>query len=306
MQGKIVLITGANSGIGFETARQLAQLGAEIIMVCRDAGRGLAAKELIARNTIGSAPTLLIADLSSQASIRDVADEVHSHFSRIDVLINNAGSVFDRRELSVDGIEKTFAVNHLAPFLLTRLLFDLVRASPAGRVITVSSEIHSASLDFDNLQGEKHYNFLEAYYRSKLENILFTYELARRVAQTGVTVNSLSPGPSATRFGDNMHGLPRLFPMLMKRIPFLFVPPAKGASASVYLASSDEVSGVSGRFFLGRREVRTKPVSYNLQIARRLWDISESLTAKYMTSSSLKDGFDLLQNRKTSMEEKAL
>ena len=298
MNGKIVLITGANSGIGFETARQLAQLGAEVIMVCRDPERGRSAMTRITQVATGQAPTLLIADLSSQDSIRALADEVRSRFSRIDVLINNAGAIFAKRELSVDGIEKTFATNHLAPFLLTRLLFDLVHAAPAGRVITVASEIHSGSLDFDNLQGERHYTFLGAYNHSKLENILFTYELARRVKNTGVTVNSLSPGPTMTRFGDNLHGLPGLFPRVMKRIPFLFVEPEKGASTSVYLASSAEVAGLSGRFFLKSRETRTKPITYNVDVARRLWEISEQLvTSRSKGREPLIDRVPL-QNRK--------
>ncbi len=279
MNGKIVLVTGANSGIGFETARQLAQRGAEVIMVCRDPERGRSAMTRIAEIATGQAPTLLIADLSSQDAIHALADEVRSRFSRIDVLINNAGAIFARRELSVDGIEKTFAINHLAPFLLTQLLFDLVCAAPAGRVITVASEIHSGTLDFDNLQGERHYNFLGAYNQSKLENILFTYELARRVKNTGVTVNSLSPGPTATRFGDNLHGLPGLFPQVMKRVPFLFVNPEKGARTSVYLASSAEVAGISGRFFLKGQDTRTKPITYDVDVARRLWETSEKLIA---------------------------
>jgi len=277
MIGKTVLITGANSGIGFETARQLARLGAEVLMVSRDPGRGLAARNEIVREAAGPLPALFIADLASQASIRALAEEVQAWFPRIDVLINNAGAIFARRELSVDGIEMTFAVNHLAPFLLTHLLFGPVQAAPHGRVITVASEIHSGTLDFDNLQGERHYNFLKAYNTSKLENILFSYELSRRVETTGVTVNSLSPGPTATHFGDNLTGLPSLFPQVMKRIPFLFVDPKKGAATSVYLAASDEVAGLTGRFFFKRRETRTKPISYNLDVARRLWDLSEML-----------------------------
>ncbi len=298
MNGKIVLITGANSGIGFETARQLAQLGAEVIMVCRDPERGRAAMTQIAQVATGQAPTLLIADLSSQDSIRALADEVRSRFSSIDVLINNAGAIFAKRELSVDGIEKTFAINHLAPFLLTQLLFDLVRAAPAGRVITVASEIHSGSLDFDNLQGERHYNFLGAYNHSKLENILFTYELARHVKNTGVTVNSLSPGPTMTHFGDNLQGLPSLFPRVMKRIPFLFVDPEKGASTSVYLASSAEVAGLSGRFFLKSRETRTKPITYNVDVARRLWEVSEQLVTSRNKGRERVNERVPLQNRK--------
>jgi NAD(P)-dependent dehydrogenase (short-subunit alcohol dehydrogenase family) len=170
-------------------------------------------------------------------------------------------------------------LNHLAYFLLTELLFEAVRAAPAGRIINVSSEIHSAAIDFGNLQGEKHYNFLQAYYQSKLENILFTYELARRSEGTRVTVNSLSPGPTRTGFGDGLSGAARLFPLFMKSIPFLFGPVAVGARMPVYLATSPDVEGVSGRFFFRGRESRTKPVSYDEHIARRLWDISAELTS---------------------------
>ncbi len=152
MNGKIVLITGANSGIGFETSRQLARLGTHVVMVCRDPERGRTAQQQVAEAATGSTPDLLFADLSSQAAIRELAGEVRSRYSRIDVLINNAGAVFDRRELTVDGIERTFATNHLAAFLLTQQLFDLVCAADHGRVITVSSEIHSGSLDFNNLR----------------------------------------------------------------------------------------------------------------------------------------------------------
>ncbi len=301
MKDKIVLITGASSGIGLETARQLAALGAHIVMVCRDPQRGIAAQAQVAAAATGSLPDLLYADLSSQASIRKLADEIRSRYSRLDVLINNAGAVFGQRELGADGIEKTFAVNHLAPFLLTGLLVDLVAAAGQGRIITVSSEIHSGSLDFGNLQGERHYNFLDAYYRSKLGNILFTYELARRAAKTGVTANVLSPGPTRTRFGDNIRGLPRLFPLIMKNIPFLFVPPEKGAGTSVYLASSPEVAHVSGRFFMKNREMHTKPISYDVRVARRLWDTSEQLTGLHFEPE--KAGHELLALEKRSAME---
>ncbi len=287
MKDKVVLITGASSGIGLEIARQLAELGAHIVMVCRDMRRGEAAQASIAAVTSETVPKIFYADLSSRDSIQRLAEQIRQQYDRIDVLINNAGAVFARRELSVDGIEKTFATNHLAPFALTGLLFDLLRRSSEGRVVTVSSEIHSGSLDFGNLQGERHYNFLGAYYQSKLENILFTYELARRAASSGVTANVLSPGPTRTRFGDNMRGLPSLFPLVMKRIPFLFVAPSRGAATSVYLASSPAVAGISGRFFMKNREMRTKPISYDLGVARRLWDISEELTGVHWT---LEDG----------------
>jgi NAD(P)-dependent dehydrogenase (short-subunit alcohol dehydrogenase family) len=285
MNNKTVLITGANSGAGFAAARKIAALGAEVVMICRDSERGNAAMKEVAKAATGPAPTLLLADLASQAAIRDVAAEVRSRFQRLDVLLNNAGAIFGQRELSVDGIEKTFAINHLAPFLLTNLLLDLVQAAPQGRIITVSSESHSRAIDFDNLQSERSYNFFAAYNRSKLGNLLFTYELARRLKGTATTANSLSPGPTKTRFGNNLQGLPALFPRVMKSIPFLFVSPEKSAGTYVYVACSPELSGISGRFFLRSREKRTAKISYGVEAATRLWQISEELCAQRTTSS---------------------
>ena len=285
MDERIILVTGANSGVGFVAARKLAELGAAVIMVCRNPVRGNSARKQIAKVATGSPPTLLLCDLSSQASIHELASEVHARFSRIDVLLNNAGAIFARRQMTDDGIEKTFAVNHLAPFLLTNLLLDLVRAAPAGRILTVASESHSGTLEFDNLQGERHYNFFGAYNRSKLGNILFTYELARRLEGTATTVNCLSPGPTVTPFGNNLTGLPALFPMLMKKIPFLFHSPEKGAETSIYVAASPEVAGASGRFFLRCRESRTKKITYDAEVAARLWRVSENLCAKVALSS---------------------
>jgi retinol dehydrogenase-12 len=284
MDKKIILITGANRGVGFETALQLAQRGALVVMVSRDRARGAVATESVARVAIGPAPVLLIADLSLQASIRELAGEVSSRFARIDVLINNAGAIFDRRGLTEDGIEKTFAVNHLAPFLLTNLIIDLVQAAPSGRIVTVASESYSSSLDFDNLQGERHYNFFQAYRRSKLANILFTYELARRLANTRTTANCVSPGPTLTGFGNDMKGLPELFPVLVKRIPFLLVSPKKGAEALIYAASEPHLAGVSGRFFLRSRERPTKVITYKREVAERLWAISAQLCAMPLQS----------------------
>jgi retinol dehydrogenase 14 len=271
MEGKIVLITGANSGVGLAVARGLATRGAEIVLVCRSAGRGTVAREDVARLATGPPPTLLIA-------IRALSREIHERVSRVDVLINNAGGIFARRELSVDRIEKTWATNHLAPFLLTSLLFDLARAAPAGRIVTVASESHSGALDFNNLQGDRQYHFFAAYNRSKLANILFTYELARRLGASTVTANCVSPGPTVTRFGDQMRGLPGLFPRLMKRIPFLFVSPEQGARTPIYAASAPELAGVSGRFFLRGRERRTRPITHDTGVAARLWTVSEELT----------------------------
>jgi NAD(P)-dependent dehydrogenase (short-subunit alcohol dehydrogenase family) len=212
--------------------------------------------------------------MSSQPSVRRLADQLHQRFAKIDVLMNNAGAIFARRELTAEGIERTFATNHLGAFLLTNLALDLVRASSAGRIVNVVSELYPSQLDFDNLQGEKSYGFLNAYARSKLENIVFTFDLARRLAGTGITVNCVSPGPGRTRFGDNMTGLPSLFPLLAKR---LFPSPEKGARTMIYLASSAELADISGRFFMRQRPKATKPVTRHAAIAARLWRISADL-----------------------------
>jgi NAD(P)-dependent dehydrogenase (short-subunit alcohol dehydrogenase family) len=276
MKNKVVVITGASSGIGLATARELARQGAEVVMICRDAQRAEAAREDVAAVASGPQPSVVLADLSAQSEIRKAADTISKAYAEIDVLINNAGAVFSSRELTIDGIEKTFAVNHLAPFLLTNLLLDNIRAAKSGRIVTVGSESYSSTLDFDNLQSEKKHHFITAYFRSKLDNILFTFELSRRLAGTPVTANCLSPGPTKTRIGSNMTGLSALFPLFVRNFPF-FANPEKGAQTSVYLASSPDVAGVTGRFFFRCREMRTKPVTHDVDIARRLWRVSEAL-----------------------------
>jgi len=283
MVGKNVLITGANSGLGLASARALAERGARVIMVCRDESRGMMARDEIARVASADPPVLLVADLASQIAIRNLAATVRARFPHLDVLMNNAGAIFARREFTVDGIEKTFAVNHLAPFLLTNLLLDPLQAAPEGRVVTVAAESFMSTLDFDNLQSEKGHNFLAAYFRSKLENIIFTRELARRLEGTRVTANCLSPGPTVTRFGDNLRGMPALFHIILaplKRMPFLFLSAEKGAATQIYLASSSEVARLSGRFFLYGRERPTKAVTHDRQVAARLWMISEELCTR--------------------------
>jgi retinol dehydrogenase 14 len=289
MVGKNVLITGANSGLGFASARALAAQGARVIMVCRDERRGIAAHDEIARIASGDHPVLLIADLSSQLAIRRLANEIHARAERLDVLMNNAGAIFARRELTVDGIEQTFAVNHLAPFLLTQLLLDLLRAAPAGRIVTVVADPFVSELDFDNLQSEKGHNFLAAYFRSKLANILFTYELARRLEGTNVTANCASPGPTVTHFGENLRGRPALFHVVLKplkRIPFLFYSAERGAETQIYLASSPEVARLSGRYFFRGREKATKAITHDRELAARLWTVSEQLCSRTASSAA--------------------
>jgi NAD(P)-dependent dehydrogenase (short-subunit alcohol dehydrogenase family) len=274
MQGKTVLITGANSGIGFATATALARMGARILLVCRDAGRGADALTAVADVATEVAPKLLLADLSSLQQVRSLAADLHRQFPKIDVLINNAAGMFSERGQTVDGIERTIATNHLAPFLLTNLLIGLLKAGGGGRIINVAAESPLKTLDFSNLQGERRYGFLDAYFRSKLATIIFSVDLARRLEGSGVTVNSMSPGPTRTRFGDNMTGLPALFPLVLKR---LFPGPETGARTLVYLASSAEVEGVSGKFFLRQRARKAKPVTSDREVAARLWRISAEL-----------------------------
>jgi NAD(P)-dependent dehydrogenase (short-subunit alcohol dehydrogenase family) len=276
LAGKTIVITGANSGVGYATAEALVRRGALVVMVCRDRTRGDAARSALAATAGGPGPELFVADLSSQAEVRRVAGELTTAHPRVDVLVNNAGSVFDHRELSVDGVEMTLAVNHLAPFLLTELLLPPLLAAPNARVVTVSSEAYARKLDFENLQGERRYGFLSAYGRSKLANVLFTRELADRLEGSTVTANAASPGPTRTRFGDNLSGPVALFPKVMKRMPF-FGSPEKAARTVVYAAVSPETAGVSGRFFLRSREWRDKRVVRNRELARRLWRVSEEL-----------------------------
>jgi NAD(P)-dependent dehydrogenase (short-subunit alcohol dehydrogenase family) len=285
MKDKIVLITGANSGIGLVTARRLAGFGAEIVMVCRDPVRGAEARHQVAAAATGKPPALLLADISSQASLHALAAELPRRFPRLDVLINNAGGIFASRELTVDGIEKTFATNYLAPFLLTHLALDLLRAAPAGRVVNIASALHGAGRkDLDNLQGERHYNFMQAYKLSKFSVIVFTYELARRLASTRITVNCVEPGPTKTRFGDNMTGLPSLFPRVMKRLP-LFRAPEVGARTPVYAASSPDIEGSTGQYYVKCKPAHSKPITHDSEVAARLWAMGERLTG-------LRDGTD--------------
>jgi NAD(P)-dependent dehydrogenase (short-subunit alcohol dehydrogenase family) len=276
MTGKTVVITGANSGIGFEASLELARLGALVVMVSRDRKRGETARQAVA-TLAKTPPTLLIADLVSQASIRGLAVELHDRFDRIDVLINNAGGTFSKREINSDGLEATFATNHLASFLLTNLTLDLLIAAPAGRVVVVASEAHAKKLDMGNLQGEKHYGFFPAYSASKTANILFTYELARRMAGTSVTATAVSPGPSKTRFGDNMTGMGGAFSKVMKSMPF-FHSAAAGAKVVVFAASSPDLDGVTGRFYMKSKERKSKAVTHDRDLAARLWGISARLS----------------------------
>jgi NAD(P)-dependent dehydrogenase (short-subunit alcohol dehydrogenase family) len=276
MNDKICIVTGANSGIGKETAAALAEQGATVAIVCRDRAKGERAVADVVRRSKNDRVSLFVADLSSHASVREVAAEPDAALPRVDVLVNNAGLIMGERVLTVDGIETTFAVNHLAYFLLTRLLEAKLRASAPARVVSVASDAHqSGTIDFDDIGGERGYSGWKAYSQSKLANVLFTYELARRLDGSGVTANCLHPGVVGTNFANAGPWFVRAAFTLAK--PFL-VSPAKGAQTSIYLASSPEVEGVTGKYFANRREARSNRESHDPQIAARLWSLSEGMT----------------------------
>jgi NAD(P)-dependent dehydrogenase (short-subunit alcohol dehydrogenase family) len=275
MSGRVCVVTGANSGIGKATSLVLAQFGAEIILVCRDKARGEAAlAEVSAVSTAGPA-RLEIADLSSLQEVRELAGRL-ARLDRLDVLINNAGLVLGDRRITADGFEYTFALNHLAPFLLTNLLREKLAASAPARVITVSSGVHSAAkLDLADLQLAAHFNGWRAYSNSKLANILFTTELAGRLAGTGVTANCLHPGVVNTGFGRDGSRMLRFGLDLGRR--FLRTP-GQGADTVVYLASSPDVEGATGGYYIKRKLSAPSAAAQDQATARRLWEISAELT----------------------------
>ncbi|WP_218916426.1 SDR family oxidoreductase [Calidithermus chliarophilus] len=277
MGAKTVLVTGATSGIGKQTALELARMGATVVLVARDRARGRAALEEIGAKTGNENLELLVADLSAQADVRRLAAEFKRRHDRLHVLVNNAGGIFTARRTTADGLEYTFAFNHLAYFLLTNLLLDVLKASAPARVVNVSSGAQGmAKLDFDDLQGEKRYNPQAAYNRSKLANVLFTYALARRLEGTGVSANVLHPGVVRTNFGRV--DTPWLWRVMFPLIDPFMRSPEKGAETPVYLASSPEVEGVSGKYFADRKAVRSNPLSYDEAVQERLWRVSEELT----------------------------
>lgn len=284
MQGKTVLVTGASRGIGRVTAESLAKMGARVVLLCRDRARGEEAVASIRQNTPGAKLDLLLADLSRPKEVVRVAGDFKRTFDRLDVLVNNAGAIFSSREETQDGIERTFALNHLSYFLLTRELRDLLAATAPSRVISVSSGVHPMGrVDFDDLQFAHGYATMGAYATTKLENILFTYELARRLSGTRVTANCLHPGAVASNFGRNNGGV---FEFLMKiGSPFLRSE-ARGAKTSIYLASSPDVDGISGKYFVDSKPKSSSKASYDEAIATRLWNASEELIEKILRTGS--------------------
>ncbi len=280
MQGKTVVVTGANSGIGFETATALAGMGARVVVTARNADKGRAAVAAVAQRLGGEAQVqLVVFDLADLSSVRRGAAEILEQAPRLDVLVNNAGLVLSERSETVDGFEATFATNHLGPFLLTNLLLDRIRASSPARIVNVASTAHSAArkgILFDDLQSEKRYATMRVYGQSKLANILFTQELARRLEGTGVTANSLHPGTVRTGYGADGDARGLLAFGIKISSPF-FLSPAEGARTSVYLASDTAVAGVSGEYFVKCKARQPKPWARDQEAARRLWQVSEEL-----------------------------
>jgi NAD(P)-dependent dehydrogenase (short-subunit alcohol dehydrogenase family) len=278
VRDKVIVITGASSGVGLEAAKQLASRGAEIVMVVRDRTRGEHARSQVAEVASGKAPALLIADLSVQADIRRVAEEVADRYDHVDVLLNNAGNAFNRREQSADGYELTWAINHLAPFLLTELLLPLLLRAPAGRVVNLTTEVYSHKLDLDNLEGERKYSFMGAYRISKLGVVLFTTELARRIKGSGVTVVAVSPGPTRTNFGGGgPSGAMGLVTGVLKRTPLL-KPADRSAAWIVWAATAPELAHNSGAVYLRRKQLSLKGAAHDQSLAAQLWSISERQT----------------------------
>jgi len=275
MKGKTVVITGGTSGIGEVAALELAQMGARIVLVGRDKPRAQTTLARLRERGPGLAHTVHYADLTRLAEMKRVAAQIAGAEARIDVLINNAGAMFAARRVTEDGLERTFALNHMAYFVVTAGLRGRLTASAGARIVNTASDAHrGAVLDFDNLQSEKGFGAMQAYGRSKLCNILFTRELARRLHGTGVTANCLHPGFVATRFGDQSGGLISHMVWLAK---YFAIPPTEGAKTVVYLASSPEADGVSGKYFYKCRATTPSPAAEDDQTASALWERSVEL-----------------------------
>jgi retinol dehydrogenase 14 len=276
MAGKTVLVTGSTSGIGKATAAGLAALGAHVAITGRDLARTRAAAAEIAATSGNPAVDAFAADMSSQAEVRRLAREILDAYPRLHVLVNNVGGFWATRRVTADGLEHTFAVNHLAGFLLTNLLLDRLKASAPARIVTVSSGTHrTGTINFDDLQGEQDYSAQRAYTQSKLANVMFTYELARRLHHTGVTATALHPGVVRTGFAaEDPSPMWKIALPLIR--PFLKTP-RQGAATSIYLASSPDVEGLTGKYFAKNRPEMSSRSSYDKTAAVRLWQISADL-----------------------------
>ena len=282
MGGKVVLITGGTSGIGKAAATALAGMGATVVITGRNEERGMRALQEIREESGNDGVELILADLTVQDEVRRLAEELRERHNQLEVLVNNAGLVLSERTETPDGIETQLAINHLAPFLLTNLLLDLLKESAPSRIVTVSSDAHRwAKIDLDDLQSRKRYRGMQVYGKTKLANIMFTYELAERLEGTGVTANCMHPGGVNTNFGNNQGGPMNLLFRLFK--PFMRSP-EQGADTLIYLASSPEVEGMTGKYLADRKVKAASDAAYDETTRKRLWEASEELTGLKVTA----------------------
>lgn len=276
MRDKVCLITGATSGIGKVTALELAKMGATVVMVSRDRTKGEEARQEIIERSGNTSVDLLQADLASLASVRQLAEQFKQKYQHLHVLINNAGAVTLNRQVTAEGFERTFAINYLAPFLLTNLLLDTLKASAPARIVNVSSDAQqSGYINFDDLQMEKRYKLMDAYSQSKVAITMFTYELAKRLQGTGVTANCLHPGFVKTNIGQS--GNNYLAQITVKLVFSLGISPEEGAKTTIYLASSPDVANVTGKYFVKSIPKLSAPITYDESAQRRLWEISAQM-----------------------------
>jgi NAD(P)-dependent dehydrogenase (short-subunit alcohol dehydrogenase family) len=276
MKDKVCIVTGANAGIGRVTALEIAKMGAKLVIVCRSKERGEEALKDIRNKSNNDSVELILADMASQKSIKNFAEQFKAKYDKLDVLVNNAGLIIGKRELTEDGIESTFAINHMGYFITTHLLLDMLKESPAGRIVNVASEAHRmGTTAFDDINCEKGYNSMKVYGQSKFNNILFTYELAKRIKEhKNLTVNCLHPGVIGSNFGQTGAAWFKFGAKLLK--PF-FLTNEQGAETQIYLATSPEVEGVSGKYFDKKKPVRSSKISYDENAWKKLWEISEGL-----------------------------
>jgi NAD(P)-dependent dehydrogenase (short-subunit alcohol dehydrogenase family) len=278
MKGKVCVVTGATSGIGQVTAAELTRRGAHVVIVGRSAEKCAATAQQIRSQASGASVDAFVADLSSLDEVRRLAGQIAAAYPRIDVLVNNAGAMYLKRSESVDGIEKTLALNHFSYFVLTNLLLPVLIKSAPSRIVNVASEAHrGVSIDFDDIQFHNRYRAWNAYRQSKLANVLFTFELARRIAGTGVTANALHPGFVNTNFFESFKDAPRWW--LFRRLAdWIALSPEQGSRTSIHLASSPEVAGVSGRYFAKQKPANSSRQSRDQAAAERLWQLSAQMT----------------------------
>jgi len=277
MNGKVCLVTGATDGIGKVSARVLAEKGAKVIIVGRNPEKSATVLAELKSSSGNENIDLLMADLAVMQEVRDLAEQVISHYDRLDILLNNAGGYFAKHELTSDGLERTFALNHMSYFLLTNKLMELLKSSAPARIVNVSSDAHyGVDMDFENLNGEQEYKAWKAYQKSKLANVLFTYELLKKVP-ADITVNCLHPGFVATNFGHNIGGF--FGPVLKIAQRISAIDPEEGAKTSTFLCSAPEVKGVSGKYFYKCQPKTSSRESRNMDTGKRLWQISSDIAS---------------------------